>query len=223
MELHCLEREIPPVHYHPVLSTAFPQVRLHNTCDTWILKLFLWLFMSSLKHYQSSLTYDKKENPEQQSSEYTSTENKAGMLIQFHGHLEKVKDGFLHLSYVILDNNKKMISRFLFRAHSCSCCAFVGGFFFFFLAIAKSERFYNIVLNWQVMHLVKRLKLTFVLKFYFLGSGSSWFQRLLKSWLKYQFCYFGNIECQQHNEVVILFLFTRVTFCCTEIVIVNTS
>lgn len=71
MKLHCLESEIPAVHYHPVLSTAFPQVRLHNTYDTWILKLLLRLFMSSLKHWQNSHIYDKKENPEQGSPQNT--------------------------------------------------------------------------------------------------------------------------------------------------------
>lgn len=57
--------------------------------------------------------YDKKENPEQGSSQNPYPhKTKAGMLIEFHEHLEKVKDGFPYLFYVFLDNNKKMISHF---------------------------------------------------------------------------------------------------------------
>lgn len=54
--------------------------------------------------------------------------------------------------------------------------------------------------------------------FYFLDGGSSWFQRLLKSWSKYQFYYFGNIEHQQHHEIQ-LFSVKRVLLYCNTVIV----
>lgn len=86
VKLHCLEGEIPPVHYNPILSPTFPQVRLHNTHDTWILRLFFMTFhiptetLSEFSHI-----YDKKENPEQRSLQNPNPhKTKAGMLLEFH-------------------------------------------------------------------------------------------------------------------------------------------
>lgn len=140
MKLHCLESEMPPVHYHPILSTAFPQVRLHNTCDTWILKLFLWLFMSSLKHCQSSLMYDKKENSEQGSSQNTHPhKTKLECLYGSTDIWKKSKMGFhiYPMSFWITIRKCYHISS--------SELTVVPVAFFFFSSYSKSERFYNIL------------------------------------------------------------------------------
>lgn len=142
LKLHYLESEIPPVHYNPVLSTAFPQVRLHNTYETWILKLFLWLFIAPLKHCRNSLIYGKKENPEQGSSQNTYPhKTKLECWYSSMNIWKKSKMGFHIYSMSFWITIRKCYHISLHRSQFLSL---------FFLAIVKSEMFYNSSCrNWQ--------------------------------------------------------------------------